>query len=164
MEITVPDGMLMNEALIEQLTTQMLDAFARKAHTHSQSDIAGLENTLAGFLKESDLDDVLKIRPGNWGYTRTGSSNKYKYNFDSIEIGELAIFSGSITLSGSFVECDALVLPDGGEYLTYAAESINSTEGTHYPSDFDLYPGGSKFVKGSSDEPIIKRVIAIRLS
>ena len=50
MEITVPDGMLMNEALIEQLTTQMLDAFARKAHTHSQSDITGLETALAGFL------------------------------------------------------------------------------------------------------------------
>lgn len=163
MTIDIPDslGRLMYDDNVTEYTKILLDIFAKKSHTHSQSDITGLETVLAGFLTESALDNVLKIRPGNWGYTRTGSSNNYKYNFDSIEIGELAIFSGSIQL---FSSRDALTLPSGGEYLVYAAESVRSLSGIHYPSDFDLYPGGGEFATGSSDEPVIQRGIAIRLS
>ena len=166
MTIDIPDslGRLMYDDNVTEYTKILLDIFAKKAHTHSQSDITGLSDVLAGFLTESALDNVLKIRPGNWGYTRTGSSNNYKYNFDSIEIGELAIFSGSIQLFSSVMSHDALFLPSGGEYLVYAAELVNSPSGIHYPSDFDLYPGGGKFARGSSDEPVINRVIAIRLS
>ena len=178
MEITVPDGMLMNEALIEQLTTQMLDAFARKAHTHSQSDITGLETTLAGFLKESDLDNVLKIRPGNWGYTKESKTSSsifsevtyYHYKFNQIENHCIAFFSGNISLlvhnDGNLNGYDSLYLPSGGIYLYGGAVGHNSSNITGIDIEPGIGKGGDKILETNSDvtEIYVGFFFAIRLS
>ena len=126
MEITVPDGMLMNEALIEQLTTQMLDAFARKAHTHSQSDITGLETALAGFLKESDLDARIKfidygeINGDDLPYDQ-GIKGWYYSIPASFEIGATKIITAKLSSEDGLMSerFFGLRLPSGGIYLVW---------------------------------------------
>lgn len=176
MEITVPDGMLMNEALIEQLTTQMLDAFARKAHTHSQSDITGLETALAGFLQESDLDNVLKIQPGNWGYTKETliyensfgmTTEYYKYQFNQIEPGCVAVFDGEILLEYHNVSCsDYVCLPDGGLYLYGGIYTKDFSQGSRVDITTVIRTGGGLFLAANNETThlYLHYLYAIRLS
>lgn len=174
MEITVPDGMLMNEELIEQLTRQMLDAFARKTHTHSQSDITGLETTLAGFLKESDLDNVLKIHPENWGYTEEkGGSNPtyYDYTFDQIPVNSIKIFSGNLKLSfHSYFTSgkgDRIILPSGGIYFyAFGCSTSDSSTSTYFNlRSVAVQGGGLSIFEASDSGPFyLKLLFAIRLS
>lgn len=72
MEITVPDGMFMNEALIEQLTRQMLDLISPKADKTALeaalADISQLEGSLDSFVKiTGETVEVPELATGSSG-------------------------------------------------------------------------------------------------
>ena len=174
MTIDIPDslGRLMYDDNVTDFTKILLDIFAAKAHSHSQSDITGLESTLAGFLKESDLDNVLKINLDSWEYTTVeeGSSVLFKnsvYTFNQIEKYHLRIFTAaSIRLIGrEYGYSDSLKLPDGGTYLYGGSYGYSEITRNDYAIPSGIRPGGEKFFSASSDnDAYIGSVFAIRLS
>ena len=176
MTIDIPDslGRLMYDDNVTEYTKILLDIFAEKAHTHSQSDITGLETTLAGFLQESDLDNVPKIHPGNWGYTEEkGGSNPtyYDYTFDQIPVNSIKIFSGNLKLSfHSYFTSgkgDRIILPSGGIYFyAFGCSTSDSSTSTYFNlRSVAVQGGGLSIFEASDSGPFyLKLLFAIRLS
>ena len=177
MTIDIPDslGRLMYDDNVTEYTKILLDIFAKKAHSHSQSDITGLSDVLAGFLTESALDNVLKIQPGNWGYTKetlTGTGNfgipvtYYRYTFNEIEPCQIAIFSGIITILPRGKFPDSLLLPAGGIYIVGGRYGYYEDNADMYMYGFNIKSGGAILFQpnDTENEHYIKSMVAIRLS
>ena len=144
MEITVPDGMLMNEALIEQLTTQMLDLISPKADKSALevalADISQLEGTVGEALRvpEEVITAELVLKGNNVvGYTiewpSSVISEKRKLKMCNLHYGEdrqhrfiLHAPSGGSYLVLDIYNETILVVAGGGDIGEYTSEWTSS--------------------------------------
>ena len=125
MEITVPDGFLMKEELIEQLTRQMLDLISPKADKSALevalADISQLEGSLDGFVKITgetvEVPEItvpaLSYSPVEWPSSVTVENMRTK------------LYSYSIRNNNSFKSGVSLCAPSGGRY--FIIDNFNKT-------------------------------------
>lgn len=158
MTIDIPDslGRLMYDDNVTEYTKILLDIFAKKAHTHSQSDITGLETALAGFLKESDLNariefiDYGEINGDDLPYDSATKSYYYSLPI-SLEIGATKIVTVKLSSEDGISNGThfGLRLPSGGVYLVWgiikrvSSYFGNNPEASGYPYSYgpDLIEG-----------------------
>ena len=114
MEITVPDGFLMKEELIEQLTTQMLDLISPKADkTALEAALADMEDSLDGFVKiTGETVEVPEITVPTLSYSPVEWPSSV-----AVENMRTKLYSYSIRNNNNFKSSISLCAPSGGRYF-----------------------------------------------
>lgn len=162
MTIDIPDslGRLMYDDNVTEFTKILLDIFAKKAHTHSQSDITGLSDALAGLPTGAQVDDKIKQALTNLlsepeiinktiDFGSYSSSTTRTETLDDIGLFEFRHFkiTMSITLKKGTPALENatgnLMLPEGGTYACINTVTIvNENFPLNLYSLVDFIPGG----------------------